>query len=262
MVQICLLPAITLFLLATAAFVGGELLPRLKAWSRGFLAAAVLLHTFYLVFWFYEIGAPFFLRASDLLLLLAWVLGVVLLVLSRSDRWQSLGSWVCPLILMILLAALHRGGEYAMVREIWPQFWVVPLHLAAATVSAGLFVMALVVGIWLFMQDRRLKRHQITPETLRMPAIGNLANVLSGLLSAGWVLLTIVMATGAVMVVMQGRPVWAAGRHWMWAVVAWALYAVVLHSRLLRHRRARRGILLSLFGFLAILLTFIEAHTS
>jgi hypothetical protein len=44
--------------------------------------------------------------------------------------------------------------------------------------------------------------------------------------------------------------------------MAWALYALVLHSRLLLRRRARRGILLSLFGFAAILLTFIEAHST
>jgi ABC-type uncharacterized transport system permease subunit len=261
MTQICLLPSMIFFLLATMAFVGVEYLPRLATWPRRLLWAAVILHTAYLVFWFRESGAPFIKNTADMLLLLAWVLGVVVLWLSRSERWQSLGSWVCPVILMILVASLHRGGEYSAVREIWPQLWVVPVHLVSATVSVGLFAMAFVVGAWLYRQDVRLKRHHITPETLRMPAIGHLAKVLSILLSIGWVMLTVVLATGAIMFTMQGQSLWSAGRHWVWAIIAWALYAVVLNSRLMQRRRARRGILLSLFGFAAILLTFIEAHT-
>lgn len=260
MTQICLLPGMIFFLLATMAYVGMEYLPRLAVWPRRFLWTAVVLHTAYLFFWFRQMGAPFFLRASDMLLFLAWVLGAAVLWLGHSDRWQRLGSWMCPVILMILVASLYRGGEYSAVRELWPHLWVVPLHLASAAVSTGLFAMALVVGGWLYRQDYRLKHHKITPDTLRMPALDALATTLSVLLSAGWVLLTIVMLTGALMMIMQGRPIAAAGRHWILAIVAWALYALVLHSRLLQRRRARRGIILSLFGFLAILLTFIGAH--
>lgn len=261
MTQICLLPSMVFFLLATMAYVGVEYLPRLASWPRRFLWAAVVLHTAYLFFWFREGGSPFIKTTADMLLLLAWVLGVIVLWLGKSERWQSLGSWVCPVILMILVASLHRGGEYSAVREIWPQLWVVPVHLAAATVSMGLFAMAFVVGAWLYRQDVRLKRRHITPDTLRMPAIGTLARVLSILLSAGWVMLTLVLATGAIMLLMQGQPPWSAGLHWIWAIIAWALYAVVLNSRLMQRRRARRGIVLSLFGFAAIVLTFIQAHS-
>lgn len=261
MTQICLLPSMTFFLLATMAFVGGEFWPRLKEWSRYILGAAVFFHSVYLILWFRQTGAPFLFRTSDLLLLLAWVLGVAVWILSRNARWQTLGSWVCPVILMILVASLHRGGEFSAVREIWPQLWVVPLHLAAATVSAGLFAMAFAVGVWLYLQDQRIKRRQITADTWRAPAIGTLSNVLAFLLSIGWILLTIVMVTGAVMLLMQGKPVWGAGRHWVWALLAWLVYAAVLNSRLFQRRSARRGIVLSLFGFAAILLTFIEAHT-
>lgn len=250
------------FLLATIAYVGVEFLPRLSAWPRRFLWAAVLLHTVYLLFWFRQLGAPFFLRSSDLMLLLAWVLGVGVLWLGRSERWQRMGSWMCPVVLMILVASFYRGGEYAAVKDLWAHLWVVPLHLAAATISVGVFAMALVVGGWLYRQDYRLKHHKITPATLRMPALDSLATTLSVLLSVGWVMLTIVMLTGALMMMMQGRSFAAGVHHWIFAIIAWALYAIVLHSRLLQRRRARRGIVLSLFGFLAILLTFIGAHAS
>lgn len=248
------------FLLATMAYVGVEYLPRLHAWPRRLLLAAVGLHTLYLIFWFRQIGSPFITSSADMLLLLAWVLGVLVAWLGRSERWQSLGSWVCPVILMLLVASLHRGDEYSAVREIWPHLWVVPLHLAAATLSVGLFAIAFIVGAWLFRQDVQLKRRHITSDTLRMPTLNTLATTLSVLLSVGWIMLTIVMATGAIMIVMQGKAVWVAGHHWIWAVVAWALYAVVLNSRLMQRRRARRGIILSLFGFAAIILTFINAH--
>lgn len=260
MTQICLLPSMAFFLLATIAYVGVEFLPRLSVWPRRLLWAAVLFHTAYLFFWFRQLGAPFLLRSSDVMLFLAWVLGVGVLWLGRSDRWQRLGSWMCPVILMILVASFYRGGEYSAVKDLWAHLWVVPLHLAAATASVGVFAMALVVGGWLYRQDYRLKHHKITADTLRMPALDNLATTLAILLSVGWVLLTIVMLTGALMMMMQGKSITAAGHHWILAIVAWALYAIVLHSRLLQRRRARRGIVLSLFGFLAIILTFIGAH--
>ncbi len=248
------------FLLATMAYVGVEYLPRLKPWPRRLLLTAVVLHTLYLIFWFHQVGAPFIISTADMLLLLAWVLGVLVVVLGRSDRWQSLGSWVCPVILMILVASLYRGDQYSAVREIWPHLWVVPLHLAAATLSMGIFAIAFIVGAWLFRQDVQLKRRRITPGTLRMPTLNTLATTLSILLSVGWIMLTIVMATGAIMIIMQGKAIWVAGHHWIWAVAAWAVYAVVLNSRLMQRRSARRGIVLSLFGFAAIILTFINAH--
>lgn len=250
------------FLLSTIAYVGVEFLPRLGRWPQRFLWAAVVLHTAYLFFWFRQGGAPFIKSSADMLLLLAWVLGVGVLALSRSERWQRLGSWMCPVILMILVASLYHGGEYSAVTDLWGHLWVVPLHLVSATVSIGLFAIAFVVGGWLYRQDYRLKHHKITPDTLRMPALDALATTLSVLLSAGWVMLTLVMLTGALMMMMQGRSFAAGVHHWILAIIAWALYAVVLHSRLLQRRRARRGIILSLFGFLAILLTFIGAHAS
>lgn len=262
MTQICLLPSMAFFLLATIAYVGVEFLPRLSVWPRRLLWVAVFLHTAYLFFWFKQGGAPFIRNMADMLLLLAWVLGVGVLVLSRNDRWQRLGSWMCPVILMVLVASLYRGGDYSATREIWAHLWVVPLHLVSATASVGLFAIALVVGGWLYRQDYRLKHRQITADTMRMPALDSLATTLSVLLSVGWVLLTIVMLTGALMLMMQGRPIAAAGGHWILAIIAWALYALVLHSRLMQRRRARRGIVLSLFGFVAILLTFIGAHAS
>lgn len=248
------------FLLATIAYVGVDFLPRMQLWPRRFLWAAVLFHTAYLFFWFRQLGAPFLLRSSDMMLLLAWVLGVGVLWLGRSYRWQRLGSWMCPVILMLLVASLYHGGEYSVVKDLWAHLWVVPLHLASATISVGVFAMALVVGGWLYRQDYRLKHHKITPNTLRMPALDNLATTLAVLLSVGWVLLTIVMLTGALMMMMQGRSFAAGVHHWILALIAWALYALVLHTRLLQRRRARRGIVLSLFGFLAIILTFIGAH--
>ncbi len=260
MTHICLLPSMAFFLLATIAYGGAEFLPRLKTWPRRFLWVAVILHAAYLFFWFRQGGALFIQNMADMLLLLAWVLGVAVLGLGRSDRWQRLGSWMCPVILMILVASLYRGGDYSAVRELWPHLWVVPLHLGAAAVSMGLFVVAFVVGGWLYRQDYRLKHHQITPDTLRMPALDHLAAALSVLLSLGWVMLTIVLLTGALMMMMQGRSVVAGTHHWILAITAWAIYALVLHSRLLQRRRARRGIILSVFGFLAILLTFIGAH--
>lgn len=262
MTQICLLPSMIFFLLATIAYVGAEFLPRLNMWPRRFLWAAVIFHTAYLFFWFKQAGSPFIKNTADMLLLLAWVLGVLVLWLGRRDRWQRLGSWMCPVILMILVASLYRGGEYSAVKDLWGHLWVVPVHLVSATVSVGLFAVALVVGGWLYRQDYRLKYHKITPETLRMPALDTLATTLAALLSVGWVMLTLVMVTGALMMMMQGRPILTSGHHWILAIIAWALYALVLHTRLLQRRRARRGIVLSLFGFVAILLTFIGAHAS
>jgi ABC-type uncharacterized transport system permease subunit len=86
-----------------------------------------------------------------------------------------------------------------------------------------------------------------------------LESVLSALVSAGWILLTVVLASGIMMMASKGSI--QLGGHWWSAVAAWVIYAVVLHSRLWQGARGRRGMLLSLVGFAAIVLTFLEAHT-
>jgi ABC-type uncharacterized transport system permease subunit len=130
-----------------------------------------------------------------------------------------------------------------------------------AAVSTGIFAVALVVGSVLLVQDYRLRRHVVSGMALVLPPLHTLSRVLSGLLSAGWVLLTLVILTGAAMMTMKGRAIWMGGAHWNWAILAWLVYAVILFGRWIGNWRGRQGVLLSLLGFAAILFTFVMAHS-
>lgn len=258
MTQLCLLPSIIAFLLATFCYVAANWFPYWRGWGRVFLGVGAALQTAYLAFWTREVGAPFVVSSGDALNLIAWAVAVIYVVLGRSERWQALGSLVCPLIAFLVVAALHRGTPYWVAQQVWPQLWVVPVHLAAAMVSVAIFAMALTVSALLFFQDYRLKQHNIAVTRWPLPALDSMEHVLSVLLAAGWALLTIVFVTGAIMLAWQGKSLW--NRHWLWAIAAWLIYAVVLHTRLLKGWRGRRGVVLSLLGFIAIVLTFLEAH--
>ncbi|PIR20148.1 MAG: hypothetical protein COV45_07335 [Deltaproteobacteria bacterium CG11_big_fil_rev_8_21_14_0_20_47_16] len=253
----CILPSVLGFFLASVLDGLGRWEAKLRVWGRRLFIVGWISQTAYLFFWYREVGAPFVVTQGDSIFLISWVIATLYLILGRRERWQTLGTLFSAAVLVVMLLGIfYRGANYAAI-YLWPHAWVVPVHLAAAMTAVAVFAVAMITGVLLVISDRQLKNHK--PMRFRLPSLANLESVLSALVSAGWVLLTVVLATGVVMMASHGSI--DLGGHWWLAVTAWLIYAVVLHSRLWQGARGRKGMLLSLVGFLAILLTFLEAHS-
>jgi cytochrome c-type biogenesis protein CcsB len=96
--------------------------------------------------------------------------------------------------------------------------------------------------------------------TKRLPSLKVLDDLNYQSLTFGFPLLTLGIITGAI----WAEYAW--GRYWnwdpkeTWSLITWFLYAALLHQRLTVGWRGRKAAIMAIFGFFAVLFTFLGVN--
>jgi cytochrome c-type biogenesis protein CcsB len=218
--------------------------------GSGALVLGLLLHGGALGLKLWHYGFTPATNAREGLSLLAWLLGICFLVLNRRYRLPILGAFVAPLVLVVTLPVLL--WPTASDRPLPPglQNGLLFLHIVAAFLGYALFALAFGVGVCYLVQEGQLKGPS-GPSRLwsRLPSLDVLDRINRILVSAGFVMLTFTLASGAFF----ARGAW--GGAWTWepkeiiTLVAWLLYAGLIQARALAGWQGRRAAILSFIGF-------------
>jgi ABC-type uncharacterized transport system permease subunit len=188
--------------------------------------------------------------------LLSWTCAVGIAVMMRQARWQRLAVLFFPLVLLLQIDALVSARPFLTAAASVPR-WSLLLHLAIAMVAMGVTLLSAMSGGVFLWQQHRLQRGRIAARGLQLPSLPTLERTVHRLLHVGFICLTLTLGTG---LFLHGeRAVLGHTWHYWSAMVAWLVYGGVLYLP-----RARgtgpQGILLSLVGFLILLLSFLEVH--
>jgi cytochrome c-type biogenesis protein CcsB len=79
-------------------------------------------------------------------------------------------------------------------------------------------------------------------------------------LTIGFPLLTLGIITGSVWAQYAWGSYWSWDPKETWSLITWLIYAAVLHARLTVGWRGRKAAWFSIFGFLAVLFTFLGVN--
>ena len=236
-----------------AAFVLGlgrirERLFRPSAAQFATLAAALALHTVYLVELGARIGHCPLTTLPEVLIFLGWAIGVFYLVLGPLYHLTLLGVLTAPLLFLLLLMAqaLPDGlGRVAMQGGYW-----VEMHASLTIMAYGALGLAALTGLVFLIQDHCLKRKRLDSWIANLPALKELARVNRRILLLGLVLLTAGLAAGFI----------APGDHdsvkTAWSALVWALYAAIWATGQTGRLGGRKTALASLGVYVFVLLTF------
>ena len=129
------------------------------------IAAGAIAHTVYL--WNRAQSAdvaPFTASPHDWLLVLAWLLVVTLLVVSRLLPKIAIGSYLLPPAIAIVAVASFVDAETPLRENSW---WV-SAHSAILVVGLGGLVLAFVSSLMYLSQHRRLKSRQLPTRGARL----------------------------------------------------------------------------------------------
>jgi cytochrome c-type biogenesis protein CcsB len=89
-----------------------------------------------------------------------------------------------------------------------------------------------------------------------LPSLQTLDEINYRLITFGFPLLTLAIITGA----LWAETAWGSYWNWdpreTWSLITWFIYAIVLHARLVAGWRGKRAALLSMIGFLTIIIAF------
>ena len=139
--------------------------------------------------------------------------------------------------------------------------WLI-VHLAAIVLSLAAFTVAFTSGVMLFIQDRLMKAKSFGFWMENLPPLDVLDELTYRNVSLGFVSLSL----GALLGFSGAPSAWGSMLQLDLRVVvslaAWAMYGVYLHTRSRRGWRGRKLALVSLGGFLVILVTsLVASHT-
>ncbi|GEM_PF-4267507 len=257
MTALCFLPPLVAYALAALLSLlaqrrGHE--PQLRT-AFIFFWGGLMAHTIYLpaaIFW---PGAPYFSNHGITVNFFTWACAVLYAWLARAPRWHHLAVVYFPLIAILAVQSLIDTAPLGLPMR---GNWLLPLHLVTATLALAIFLIGFASSLIWLLGERQLKSRRPTPWWLRVPALPNLERTILRVLSFGFLVLTVALLTGLLLPhlgVVAQKP-W----HRAFSLAAWAVYAFVLNARRFSGWRGRKWIVLSLAGFVAIVLSMLEVH--
>ena len=132
-----------------------------------------------------------------------------------------------------------------------------PLHILLSFTGYAAFTLSFGAGIMYIMQERGLKSRRPGRLLDRLPSISELDVMIYHSLAIGFPLFTVGLLVGSVWLYRSEGVFIKWDQKIIASLVTWALYAALLHARLLAGWRGRKLAFMSVLGFAMVLFTFI-----
>ncbi len=189
----------------------------------------------------------------------AWVLIGTYLIIQNRLRLRILGTFVAPLAAAFLFASAVRPSHMIPASPLLKSVWVW-IHISTLFAANALFAVAFAAA-WLYLyQERNIKKKKRGAFSDRLPALERLDRVNHVCLLTGFPLMTVGLLAGFLYASAVWKSPWTWDPKEIFASITWLIYAVLLHERLAVGWRGRKAAWLAIFGFSAILVTFLGVN--
>jgi len=254
--------AMTAYLISAVLFLvylpGGARRPSLLAAALGGTLAGFVFHTAAITVRWRELGGFPATNPWETASLFSWMLVVAFLLFDFRFRIHVLGSFAVPLaFLSVFAAALLRGVSTPIDPTL--QGLGLALHTSLMVMGSVAFCISFLVGIMYVIQMRLLKSKHLGPLYQQLPSLEQCDRLIAKGILVGFPLTTLGLISGAI------GAFYAWGSYWDWtpkqtiSLLVWGFYLTMLLGRYLFGVRAQRGAYLAIFGFVAVLLSFLGA---
>lgn len=189
----------------------------------------------------------------EILSLLAWAAVLVYLVTFWRAGLEVLHIIILPLVLVILFVSNLLPEETIPVTPTL-QPALKPLHFTVIVLAMAALSITFAASLIYLAVDRALKSKRPVRFFLRLPSLETCDNV--GQISLMWAfpLMTLGIITGALLSAALHHTFWTWQRAETLAVLGWCILGIVVVARLGWGWRGRKAALLTILGFVAVLL--------
>jgi ABC-type uncharacterized transport system permease subunit len=224
--------------------------PLANWWTLSLIAGAFGLHTYFLHQRGEAIGHCPITNLFETLAFFSWSLVLTYLVVGPAYRMSILGAFTAPVVFLINFFALAAPVD---APSSLPHLgWQLELHATLALLGFGVLGIAALAGVAYLIQERQLKQHALTSWFYSLPNVGRLELVQEHVLFWGFA----IFSAGAVLgffIPHSGPDDWV---KIAWSAVVWCLYATLVTVLALGWLSHKKTALLSVAGYVFILLTF------
>jgi cytochrome c-type biogenesis protein CcsB len=169
-------------------------------------------------------------------------------------RIVSLGLFMLPLVfLLTLISALRpeRSFDSSAFRGGW-----LLVHISSIFLGYTAFFLTFVAAVMYLIQERELKSRQPRGFYYRLPSLEVCDEIYYRSLVLGLPFLSLGILTGFVWASRTWKGPWELDPKILASLVTWLIYLVLFSTRVSGGWRGRRAAYIAIFGFAAILVTF------
>ncbi len=201
----------------------------------------------------------------DGLSLMAALLGATITYLHLTQRLPGVGLFALPVLVMLTLWGVCASWwtlRPFSIESVWATAHLMSVYLGSLAFAAA----AAAGALWLYI-DRQMRSKDHRAQRLQtLGRLGDLESIEAAIHFAatfGFVLLTIGLITGVIILTGAAeisRDWWRSPKVVLAAAV-WLIFALVMHVRFVPTFRGRRAALLSILGFILIVMAMAVAQT-
>ncbi len=255
--------AAALYAGAAAAYIVYFARPRHgRAATAGFwlLAAAFAVHAVAIGVGCAEFGGAEFFSLRGGLVLMVWLASGAYLVLQRFYRVPTLGAFITPFTLVVLLPALFGDPKHPEMAPETIRHPSLTIHIVTAVLGVALFGIAFGSAVMYLLQEREVKGKRFGALFSRLPSLDALDQMVQRLVRAGFVVHTVALVAGTVTATAVWKSAWSWDPQQIVSLAIWFLYGAMVQ---LRHSgwHGRRYALLTLVGFVIVLGSMVSLKT-
>ena len=184
---------------------------------------------------------------------LAWMIALMLIVLSQRMRADWLKTVAMPATFLVLSYAALQPREITDLMPALRSAWF-GLHIGSAAIAYSAFVLAGCAGLRYVL----LSKKQSDDQSVRLEQIDYLSY---RMIALGFLLLTVTILSGAIWAEQAWSAFWTWDPKEVWALITWIIYAIYLHLRL---RGKKQGLRMAWYAIIAVpvvLFTFAGVNT-
>jgi cytochrome c-type biogenesis protein CcsB len=188
----------------------------------------------------------------------AWVIILFYIVIQYKFKTRVFGAFILPFVFVLMVFATLSpkiNSSIVPMPEVLQGNYI-NYHLASCFIGYAAFSISFVFSIlYLF---KREKRDSNSNEVKSMiPSRNVLDDISYKMIAIGFVMFTILIATG----MFRTRIIWGSYWQWdsvqTWSLICWIVYAVILHGRFTWKWSGRITAVLSIVGFALSIISFL-----
>lgn len=204
----------------------------------------------------YQIGRFPYWDPYEVFTSYAWAIVLAFLIFQHfKPKLKIVGVFVLPFVFLMTGLGVMNSPEIKEIPRTFYTFWLY-VHIAFAKLSAAsVLISAGLAGLFLIKQRHDLKgKHNPTLE--RLPAAEKLDYYSYRVTAFAFIMLGIMIASGAV----WAYKAW--GRYWgwdpieTWALISWLVYGLYLHLRITMGWKGARTAWLSIIALFLVVFSF------
>jgi ABC-type uncharacterized transport system permease subunit len=217
---------------------------------QGLFFIAIILHGYLLYKWI-DIGIGQNLSRYNLFSLVAWLIALLVALTAWKKPIDNLTLLICPLAILSIGLVLYFPAQLIIDTQSNPfALW----HILLSTIVISVLIIAALQALILAIQERQLRSHP-SGVVRFLPALQTMEALLFQLIITGFVLLTVLIITSAVLFYPLDT---AMLRQKMFvSLCAWMIFLILLWGRFQAGWRGRTAVQWTLFGvFILVIIYF------